>query len=69
MLRDGDPKPPAGVDAGAFYRLVESRRDGLVDNLLAIDKAKNNSGIVFCLEWRGGEAASPGELLGTAQLA
>ncbi len=46
------PKPPPGVDAGAFYRLVEARRSGLVDNLLAIDRAKNNSGIVFCLEWQ-----------------
>lgn len=47
------PKPPQGVDAGAFYRLVEARKSGLVDNLLTIDAAKNNSGIVFCLEWHG----------------
>jgi beta-lactamase superfamily II metal-dependent hydrolase len=47
------PKPPQGVDAGAFYRLVEARRNGLVDNILAIDQAKNNSGIVFSLEWQG----------------
>jgi len=47
------PKPPAGVDAGAFYRLVDARSNGWVDNLLAIDKARNNSGIVFCLEWQG----------------
>lgn len=44
--------PPAGVDAGAFYNLVERRR-GYAENLLAIDKAKNNTSIVFCLEWRG----------------
>ena len=52
-IRTVVPKPPSGVDAGSFYRLVEARRDGLVDNLLAIDKAKNNSGIVFSLEWQG----------------
>ena len=52
-LRAVTPKPPPGVDAGAFYRLVESRRNGLVDNLLAIDQSRNNSGIVLCLEWRG----------------
>ena len=46
------PIPPPGVDAGAFYQLVEARQNGYVENLLAIDKAKNNSSIVFCLEWR-----------------
>ena len=52
-LRTVVPTPPPGVDAGSFYQLVEARRSGLVDNLLAIDKAKNNSGIVFSLEWQG----------------
>ncbi len=45
-------KPPPGVDAGAFYKLVEMRR-GHVENLLMIDKAANNTSVVFCLEWRG----------------
>jgi hypothetical protein len=45
--------PPPGVDAGAFYDLVESRRRGLGDNLLSIDQAANNTSIVFCLNWRG----------------
>jgi hypothetical protein len=45
--------PPAGVDVGAFLRLVESRRSGIADNLLTIDKAANNTSIVFTLEWRG----------------
>jgi beta-lactamase superfamily II metal-dependent hydrolase len=44
--------PPSGVDASAFYNLVDMRR-GYVENLLAIDKAENNSSVVFCLEWRG----------------
>lgn len=45
--------PPAGVDAGTFYNLVEMRRRGFMDNLLAIDRAANNTSIVFCLEWHG----------------
>ena len=47
------PIPPPGVDAGAFYQLVEARERGYVENLLAIDKAKNNTSVVFSLEWRG----------------
>lgn len=47
------PIPPPGVDAGAFYDLVHAREHGYVDNMLAIDKAKNNTSLVFCLEWRG----------------
>jgi hypothetical protein len=46
------PVPPPGVDAQAFYALVEARRQGWADNLLAIDKAANNTSIVFCLKWR-----------------
>jgi hypothetical protein len=45
--------PPSGVDAGAFYDLVEARSHGFADNLLAIDKAGNNTSIVLLLEWRG----------------
>ncbi len=48
-----DPLPPPGVDVGAFLRLVEARRSGAYDNLLTIDKAANNTSIVFALEWRG----------------
>jgi beta-lactamase superfamily II metal-dependent hydrolase len=45
--------PPAGVDAGAFYDLIEWRESGLAENILAIDKAANNTSVVFLLEWRG----------------
>lgn len=45
--------PPPGVDTGAFYDLVSSRRLGFLDNLLAIDKANNNTSLVFSLTWRG----------------
>ena len=44
--------PPAGVDAGAFYDLVEARRQGFTDNLLAIDRAANDTSVVFDLKWR-----------------
>ena len=55
------PLPPPGVDAGAFYNLVDSRRSGLHDNLLAIDKAANNTSVVFSLEWRGWKLLFPGD--------
>jgi hypothetical protein len=55
------PLPPPGVDAGAFYNLVDSRRSGLHDNLLAIDKAANNTSVVFLLEWRGWKLLFPGD--------
>jgi hypothetical protein len=48
-----DVIPPPGVDAGAFYDLVSQRRTGLVENLFTIDKASNNSSIVFSLHWAG----------------
>jgi hypothetical protein len=55
------PIPPPGVDVGAFYNLVEARRQGFVDNLLAIDRAANNTSVVFCLEWRGWKLLFPGD--------
>lgn len=54
-------EPPQGVDAGAFYDLVEMRSDGYSDNLLAIDKAANNTSVVFALEWRGWKLLFPGD--------
>jgi len=45
--------PPPGVDTEAFLRLVDLRRRGIQENLLTIDKAANNSSLVFCLVWRG----------------
>lgn len=44
--------PPSGVDAGAFYNLVKMR-EMIYENLLQLDKAENNTSIVFCIEWRG----------------
>ena len=45
--------PLSGVDAGAFYNLIGIRQRGWADNLLAIDRAANNTSVVFTLEWRG----------------
>jgi beta-lactamase superfamily II metal-dependent hydrolase len=54
--------PPAGVDAQAFFNLRSMREGGFVENLLAIDKAANNSGIAFCLKWRGWTLLFPGDV-------
>ena len=48
----GKALPPAGVDAGAFYDLVDARANGFSDAILAIDKAANNTSVVFALTWR-----------------
>ena len=53
--------PPSGVDAGAFYNLVDKRKRTYLDNLLSIDKAKNNSSLVFLLEWRGWKLLFPAD--------
>jgi beta-lactamase superfamily II metal-dependent hydrolase len=47
------PLPPQGVDASAFYNLVDRRRRGVVENLMGIDQAANNTSVVFTLKWRG----------------
>ena len=53
--------PPRGVDAGAFYNLVERRRGGLFGNLLTIDKAANNTSVVLLIEWQGWRFLFPGD--------
>lgn len=47
------PKVPKGVDAESFRILLEKRRTGYFDTLLAIDKAANDTSVVFSLKWRG----------------
>jgi len=49
---NGTPTPPAGVDTSAFYNLTALRDGGLRANALTIDKAKNNTSVVFTLTWR-----------------
>ncbi len=47
------PDPPPGVDPGAYFDLVRSRRGGIRANLLEIDAANNNTSVVLQIEWRG----------------
>ena len=56
-----EPLPPPGVDAGAFYNLVAWRRRGIFDNVRMIDRAANDTSVVFVLEWRGWRLLFPGD--------
>ena len=47
------PRPPEGVDPKAFRDLLRYLESGLGDSMLFIDRAANNTSIVFTLEWRG----------------
>jgi beta-lactamase superfamily II metal-dependent hydrolase len=47
-----EPKPLGGIDAGAFYNLLDVRR-GATSTLLSIDQAANNTSVVTLLEWNG----------------
>lgn len=55
------PEPPPGVDPGAFFDLVRSRRSGLLSNLFEIDAANNNTSLVLLIEWRGWRLLFPGD--------
>ncbi len=52
-LRPANPVPPPGVAMADFYRLVRSRESGFFGNALMIDKAGNDSSIVFLVKWKG----------------
>jgi beta-lactamase superfamily II metal-dependent hydrolase len=52
LASEPDPIPPAGVDAGAFYKLLDVRH-GAAATLLSIDRAANNTSVVTLLEWNG----------------
>ena len=47
------PYPPRGVDAGAFYNLLDVRHTNSASSLLSIDQAANNTSVVMLLEWNG----------------
>ena len=47
------PIPPPGVDAGAFYTLIDHLDRGLTESLFQIDAAANNTSLVVELTWRG----------------
>jgi beta-lactamase superfamily II metal-dependent hydrolase len=46
-------RAPQGVSQEAFDALVDFSRSGLGDSMMAIDRAANNTSLVFALEWRG----------------
>jgi beta-lactamase superfamily II metal-dependent hydrolase len=46
-------QPPVGVQAGAFYDLVQSRNHVNRQAIMEIDKAANNTSIVLEISWRG----------------
>ena len=62
------PEPPRGVDAGAFYNLIDIRHGEFDATLLSIDRASNNTSIVLLLEWQGWRLLFTGDAE-TAQLA
>jgi beta-lactamase superfamily II metal-dependent hydrolase len=49
----GDGGPPVGIDAGAFYDLVNARDNVNAASVLAIDAAANNTSVVIEITWRG----------------
>jgi hypothetical protein len=53
--------PPVGVDAGAFFDLVEARRHLNRRTIMEIDAAANNTSIVLEVEWRGWRLLFPGD--------
>ena len=53
--------PPPGVDAGAYADLVDRRARSVAGNLLAIDKANNNTSVVLAVEWQGWRLLFPGD--------
>ncbi|HUF39193.1 MAG TPA: hypothetical protein VMN57_11780 [Anaerolineales bacterium] len=55
------PVPPEGVDPEAFNRLFERWTGGAAEGVLAIDRAANNSSVVFTLEWRGNRLLFAGD--------
>jgi beta-lactamase superfamily II metal-dependent hydrolase len=52
---------PEGVDPAAFRKLLQFLESGVSDSLLAIDRAANNTSVVFLLEWRGWRLLFPGD--------
>lgn len=46
------PTPPRGVDAGAFYELIDRMDLGLGEAALMIDQAQNNTSLIVELTWR-----------------
>jgi beta-lactamase superfamily II metal-dependent hydrolase len=54
-------QPPVGVQAGAFYDLVQSRNHMNRRAIMEIDAAANNTSIVLEISWRGWKLLFPGD--------
>ena len=54
-------KPPSGVEPRAFAELMDFLEAGLFESMLAIDRAANDTSVVFALEWRGWRLLFPGD--------
>jgi hypothetical protein len=50
---EGLVSPPIGVDPGAFFDLLSSRRRTTRSRIMEIDAANNNTSVVVEVEWRG----------------
>ncbi len=54
-------EPPPGVDAGTYADLLARRARSVGGNLLAIDKANNDTSVVLLIEWQGWRLLFPGD--------
>lgn len=54
-------RPPPGVGVEAFGDLIRYLESGLGDSMLYIDRAANNTSVVFTLEWRSWRLVFPGD--------
>jgi hypothetical protein len=52
---------PPGVERKGFYAMLSYLQSGIGDNLLAIDRAANNTSVVMMIEWRGMRLLFPGD--------
>ncbi len=58
---EGLVAPPVGVDPGAFFDLLTSRRRSTRTRIMEIDAANNNTSVVVEIEWRGWRLLFPGD--------
>lgn len=58
---DGLTVPPPGVEPGAYFDLLTSRRSRSRTRILEIDAANNNTSVVLEVEWRGWRLLFPGD--------
>ena len=54
-------RAPPGVDSKAFRDLMRYLETGLGSSMISIDRAANNTSVVFSIEWRGWRLVFPGD--------